>query len=230
MMLVGCTPREEAPRRWEVTVEVETPAGLSTGSGVVETHYRPRNELIYTMDSEDRWVLGEAIAVDTSEGIVLALLCREGDYGFYRSQMNSFGWVPGPDGRLRRVQGDTPETRAAKVERQDRSRAEIKRALAERRSFTLLEEGWPRFILLPDSTDPKSAIALAPTEMAEAATGSIRVLRIIVQETDKPVTHGLAARLPWLTPDVLPVSGRHVYPPQIPADLLLPDDFSTLLK
>jgi hypothetical protein len=78
----GCTPREELPRRWRVTVEVETPAGLATGSGVVETHFRPRNEHIYTMDSAQRWVRGEAIAVDTPEGIVFALLSRTVNMAF----------------------------------------------------------------------------------------------------------------------------------------------------
>jgi hypothetical protein len=236
VLLVGCA-RWEEPQRWRVTVEVETPVGLATGSGVVETHYRPRHGIIHTMDSPQRRVLGEAIAVDLPEGILFALLDGEGDYGFYRSQSNSFGWVHGPDGRLRRVQlypsENTPEQEAASranTDRHKRSRAEIKAALAERRPFTLLEEGWPRFILLPDPGDPKSAVALAPTETAEAAIGDIRVRRIIVQETDEPVTRTLAARLPWLTPDALPVSRRQVYPHEIAADGLLPDDFSTLLE
>lgn len=235
VLLSGCAQWEE-PQRWLVTVEVETPDGLITGSSVVETHYRPRHEVIHTMDSPQRRLVGEAIAVDTSQGIVFALLNREGDYGFYRSQMNDFGWAPGPDGRLRRFQinpADTPEERAAAkiiADRHERSRAKIKRALAERQSFELLEEGWPRFILLREAKNPKSAVALAPTDTHEAAVGDIRIRRITVQETDEPITRTLAARLPWLTRDALPISGRQVYPPQIPADLLLPDDFSTLLE
>ena len=234
VLLSGCSQWEE-PQRWLVTVEVETPEGLITGRGVVETQYRPRHEVIHTMDSPQRRLLGEAIAVETSHGIVFALLNREGDYGFYRSQMNVFGWAPGLDGRLRRFQiypAKTPEERAAAKaigDRHERSRDQIKRAIAERQSFELLEEGWPRFILLPDDADPKSAVALAPTGTHEAAAGEIRVRRVTVQETEEPITRTLAARLPWLTTEALPISGRHVYPPQSPADMLLPEDFSTLL-
>jgi hypothetical protein len=230
------TPREES-RRWRVTVEVETPAGLATGSGVVETRYRPRSETFSTLDSPRRRVRGEAIAVDLPQGVLLALLDGQGDYGFFRSQMGGFGWVPGPGGHLRRVSlhypPDTPEERAAwqaNADRHDRFRSERDRALAEHRPFALIEEGWPRFVSLTDPGDPRGAVALAPTETAEAAIGDIRVRRIIVQETDEPVTRTLAARLPWLTPDALPVSRRQVYPHEIAADGLLPDDFSTLLE
>src|SRR4051812_36633723 len=59
----ACAPREES-RRWRVTVEVETPAGLATGSGVVEACYRPQSDRFSTLDSPQRRVVGEAIAVD----------------------------------------------------------------------------------------------------------------------------------------------------------------------
>lgn len=239
--LPGCTPQEEMPRRWRVTVEVETAAGITTGSTVVETHFRPRNELLSTMDTHQRWVVGEAIAVVVPQGIVCALLDNNGEYGFYRSSMNSFGWVPGPDGRLRRVEihpADTVEAKAAaaaKSARHAHSRGEIKAALAERQPFTLLEEGWPRFVLLPDPADPASAVDLVATETAEAAFGDVRIRRIIVQETDAPVTRTLAARFPWLTryehqprTGALPLSGRRIYPPQCPADLLSVTDFCRL--
>jgi hypothetical protein len=236
VLLVGCTPREEA-RRWKVTVEVETLAGLVTGSGVVETRYRPRNERLSTLDSAQRRVVGEAIAVDLPGGMLVALLEREGDYGFFFSSMRDFAWLPDADGGLRRVPihygSNDPTERAdwqAAADRYGVFRAEEDRALAERRPLALLEEGWPRFVLLTDPTDPRSALSLSPSEDAEAALGEIRVRRVVVQETDEPVTRTLAARLPWLVRSGMPISGRNVYPPQIPADGLLAEDFSTLLK
>lgn len=235
LLLAGCAPPEEA-RRWKVTVQVETPTGLVTGSGVVETRYRPRNELLYTLDSAQRRVLGEAIAVDLPQGTLFALLESKGDFGFAAST-HSFAWIPGADGQRRRVPiryGSTdPAERAdweAAMGRMSEFRAEADRSIAARRPFSLLEEGWPRFVLLPDPGDPRSAVFLSPTEDAEAASGEIRVRSVVVEQTDEPVTRTLAARLPWLVPGGMPVSGRSVYPPEIPADRLIPDDFSTLLK
>jgi len=46
-----------------VTVEVDTPAGPRNGRGVVETRARERNEVLYTLDSAQLIVHGEAIAV-----------------------------------------------------------------------------------------------------------------------------------------------------------------------
>lgn len=239
-----------------MTVEVETPEGLATGTGVVETHFRPRNELVYTMDSDQRWVIGEAIAVDVPGGVVFALLNSGGDYGFYRPNMN-FGWAPGPDGQRRRAQfyaseqwwpdpdgrlrpvrlaalGEkTPERKtawSAVMQRRDRSRAEIDQALNDGGSFSLLEEGWPRFVFLPDSSDLKNAVFLSPTETHEAAIGDIRVRRIVVQETEDPVTRTPAAYHPWRAAKDRILNSRPVYPPQISADLVLDDEFSTLLE
>lgn len=231
--LPGCTPQEETPRRWRVTVEVETAAGIASGSTVVETHFRPRNELLQTMDANQRWVVGEAVTVVVPQGVVCALLDNEGEYGFYRSSMNSFGWVPGPNGRLRRLQiypAETAETKAAAAANRARhasSREEIRKSLAAGKPFTLLEEGWPRFVLLRDPADPATAVNLVPTELAEAAFDDLRIRRIVVQETDAPVTRTLVERLPWLKgSSAMPLSGRLIDPPQIPADLLNVTDFS----
>ena len=232
--LAACTPPETA-QRWRVTVEVETEAGLRTGTGVVETRVRPRNESLYTLDSEQHRVIGQAIAVETPRGLVLALLERAGDFGFFRPADRGYGWVPGPDGAIRRVPirsgAADPAGRAlwrANLARRERWFAERDRALAEQRPLALLEEGWPPFILLEDPADPAGARFLQGSTDAEAAAPGLKVRRIVVQATDEPVTAGLHRRLPWLAAPPLPLSGRQVYPPQSDADLILPDQISTL--
>lgn len=235
LVLAGCMS-EHTPQRWRVTVEVETPEGVSVGSGVVETHFRPRNEFLLVLDGAKRWTLGEAIAIDLPQGLVLALLKPGGDYGFYRPQRTSLGWVPDQEGQLRRMQiypAKTPEEKAtarAYDERLKRSREAIKAAITERRSFELLEEGWPDFLFLPDPADPKSVIPMAPMETAQAAAGSVRVRRILVQETDEPVTRTLADRIPWITQDWgdVPICGHRIHRPRMPCELLDVKDLSRL--
>ena len=234
----ACTPREES-RRWRVTVEVETPAGLATGSGVVETRYRPRSETFSTLDSPRRRVLGEAIAVDLPQGVLLALLDGQGDYGFFRSQMGGFGWVraraatsaasplhyPSPNTPEERHRLGRPMPTATTA-----SAPSINRALAEHRPFALIEEGWPRFVLLTDPGDPRGAVALAPTETAEAAVGQHPCAPHHRPGDGCPCHPHPRRPSPLAHAGAMPVSGRLTYPPRVPADSLLPADFSTLLE
>ena len=60
--LTGCGPSWTV-RHWDVTIEVDTPAGPRNGRGVVETRARERNEVLYTLDSAQLIVHGGAIAV-----------------------------------------------------------------------------------------------------------------------------------------------------------------------
>ena len=209
VLAAGCTPPWTV-RHWDVTIEVDTPAGPRTGRGVVETRARKRNELLSTMDSAQLIVHGEAIAVPLSNGLLVAPI-ESREYGFFR------------------LIGRTGDAFYA---RRDRFRESERAAIAAGRAFELLPEGWPTFVFFPEPSDPRSAEELSQAGDFSVAGKGFEVRRITVQETDAPITRTIEARLPWLRG--LPTSGArisgktdHIAPDRIFADRLWRAHFTT---
>ena len=169
-----------------MTVEVHTPAGPRNGRGVVETRARERNEVLYTLDSAQLIVHGEAIAVALPTGLLVAPISNR-EYGFFSLTGRS---------------GD------AFYARRDSFRERERAAIAGKRSFDLLPEGWPAFIFFPDPSDPRSAEEVPQADDLSVAGTGFKVRRIGVQETDAPITRTIEATLPWLT--TLPTSGARI--------------------
>ena len=119
--VAGCGPSWTV-RHWDVTIEVDTPAGPRTGRGVVETRARKRNELLHTMDSAQLIVHGEAIAVPLPDGLLVAPIASR-EYGFFSL---------------------TGRTGDAFYARRDSFRERERAAIAANRAFELLPEGRER--------------------------------------------------------------------------------------
>jgi hypothetical protein len=197
-------------RHWDVTIEVDTPAGLRIGRGVVETRARKRNEWLYTMDSAQLIVHGEAIAVSLPNGLLVAPIASH-EYGFFSLS-----------GRT----GDSFYTRRDSFRERERA------AIAANRGFELLAEGWPPLIFFPDPSDPRSAEEVPQAADLSVSGKGFTVRRITVQETDAPITRTIEATLPWLK--ALPTSGArisgktdHIAPDRIFADRLWRAQFTT---
>ena len=197
-------------QHWDVTIEVDTPAGLRQGRGVVETRARKRNELLYTMDSAQLIVHGEAIAVALPNGVLVAPIASR-EYGFFA------------------LTGRTGDSYYA---RRDSFRERERAAIAANRPFELMEEGWPPFIFFPDPSNPRSAEEVPQAADLTVAGKGFKVRRITVQETDAPITRTIEATLPWLTElrtSGTRISGKtdHIAPDRIFADRLWRGQFTT---
>jgi len=178
LALSGCSLfADHASMRFRVTVEVETPDGVRTGSSVMEVRSAKYVRLTSEERSGSTGLIGEAVVVDLPDGPLFALLVND----------------EVPPRLARRVvaaldpnvigQQSSVET----VRRLGASSAELKAALPR--------EHWPRMVTFADITDPTSVALVDPDNLAATFGEGTTLKRITVQITDDPVTTGIEERL-----------------------------------
>lgn len=189
------TERASGQWRYKMTVTVETPEGLVTGSAVREMgNATPRVNLPDVGNPAD--VRGEAVVVDMGErGVLFALISHASDLEFY----NTFP-VPGhPVG----VGGSS----SAGIEYYSNLPVGTK---AEMPSD--FPPGYPKLFTFTDMSDPKSVILaqvwqrqeqglyrLKEDRMEELFGAGVKLKSIELEITDEPVTWGVVDEyLPWL--------------------------------
>jgi hypothetical protein len=203
--LAGCAVAEDkAPDyRYRLTVEVETPEGLKTGSSVIEVKQAlvragssPANQAV------ERRVRGEAVAVDLPGGKTLfALLRSEND----------------PDWANRIYVLLEPE-----------KKQDFEDALDDALEITgerTLPRMWPANVIMPrrsaypmmvtfgDPADPTSVAEVDPDDLAATFGDGVKLKRITVELTDDLVTSGIEKRLGWIDdPSVMELPGWGTLP------------------
>lgn len=181
LVTAGCA-RTLPTYRYRLTVEVDTPQGLKTGSSVIEVRgsQNTRNALGDAAGKINMAVRGEAVAVDLPRGRVLFALLSlpgrsEGAAGYAEDAL------PGPialgdDGYVQRL-----------------------RALKARRDVGVLPaKVYPMLVTFRDLRNPKSVVTVNPSDLAKDFGAGITLNRITVQITNDPVTSGINKRLIWL--------------------------------
>ena len=178
LVLVGCAKRRRL--RYRITVEIETPAGLKTGSSVMETRQSGPYPFVPQElgNGGGGGVVGEAVAVDLGGGHVI------------------FALLSGPEGRsiyamvpraLNYPELTPPLSRHFKPHEWQEAFDEA----ADAEPLAVLRrEDYPMLVTFGDLSDPKSVEAVNPD--------AIGVRRITLQVTDDPVTTGIEKRLGWL--------------------------------
>lgn len=202
LLLLGC-PNGSVSYRYRLTIEVETPAGLKSGSSVIEVaseHDPPHllqssglcgdgmgHRSAVSMRQEVR---GEAVAVDLGDGRTIYALLQSPD---------AFG-------------AHAFATRAYEVQRSTRlPRCDL---IDERRAVALLREAggpfevpndtrhaiarFPTLVRFTDPANPRTVQVLDRRDLARSLGPGYRLRRIVVELTDDPVTSGIERRLPWL--------------------------------
>ncbi len=224
VLLAGCD--DGAPDyRYRLTVEVETPEGLKTGSSVIEVEQNlgraggsPANSQIY------RKVRGEAVAVDMPDGRTLfALLRSESDNEWAETVMDrvsppSRRGSDGPlfDGPLQlKGEVDVPRTYPAYAWLEERS-------------------AYPMLVTFGDIDDPTSVEEVDPDDLAATFGEGVVLKRVTVELTNDPVTTGIEERLVWLSAVGFSRGSLVGNPPKYlsdakPIDRVSPSDFSTEL-
>lgn len=193
LLLLGCSQIEPSETlRYRVTVEVETPVGIKTGSSVWE--YKITDVKIgFSPWSQD--YRGEAVAVDLPNGRTLFALLKSGD-----------GFPEYPEDVIRRKLIQTPEFKAdyerafLTVFPEWRSRGETWIVPAELPPFAQGEKprsGYPLLVTFRDRADPASAERINPQDLGTAFGDGYRLKSISITVTDEPVTDGIVKRQEW---------------------------------
>ena len=191
-LLAGCNviaPPQES-LRYRITVEVQTPQGLRSGSGVIETTYIAGPSIGDASGLETR-LRGEAVAVDLPGGQTLFALLRgqtdsdgEGYHGRLFNQALADGAVAQPALTRRYGPGEWIEER--------REAQRIKPHL------TLPAKHYPMLVRFRDVGDPKSVEVVDAGDLAKSFGPGVKLRRIMLAVTDDPATTGIEKRLGWV--------------------------------
>ncbi|MEQ5786461.1 Hsp20/alpha crystallin family protein [Erythrobacter sp. NFXS35] len=190
LMLPGCSFAEDkAPDyRYRLTVEVETPEGVKTGSSVIAVQQTlVRSGAVPANQAVERRVRGEAVAVDLpGDKTLFALLRSDNDpdwasmvYVLLAPQENK-AFEDALDDVLE-ITGERtlPRTWPADLWIPERS-------------------AYPMLVTFGDPADPTSVAKVDPDDLAASFGDGVRLKRITVELTDDPITSGMRKRLSWL--------------------------------
>jgi len=185
-MLTSCNYRYEE-FRYRMTVEVETPQGLRSGSSVIEVKLSDPGWGGLPTEGTGASERGEAVAVDLPGGRVLFALLRNPDNG------KTAAVYPYEALKPSRYRGEY-----ALIERTK----ELKRM---RGAGVLPKQSYPLLITFDDLVDPMSVKRVDPADLANIFGPGVNLRRIEIEMVDEPVTFELGDRLPWLSSYV----GKH---------------------
>ncbi|MBK8174859.1 MAG: hypothetical protein IPK66_06190 [Rhodospirillales bacterium] len=181
--------------RYRMTVAVETPEGLKTGSAVREVTVR-RGIALTPESLPSVQSKGEAVAVDLGQrGVLFALI----SYDDYLTVFSAFGWTSG---------GTTPDG--------IKYFSNLKDAKA-----TLTPKQYPMLVTFKDISDPKTVERVIETDWCrekdengtcikeeffvkadhfeELFGRGVKLKEITIEMVNDPVTWGIQNKLPWLS-------------------------------
>ena len=181
-LLSGCGLFGNPSYRFKMTVDVETPEGLKTGSSVYEVETTGSRDLVAGGKGSRFMFRGEAVAVDLPDGRTLfALLSTLAMSGLDVLPVSSmvamdpnfdYDWMASTK---RIASGDGIK-----------SSAEVPAGY------------YPLLVTFTDIDDPSSVQRVDPANLAASFGLGIRLKRITVEVTDDDVTTGIEKRLQWL--------------------------------
>ena len=192
LLLSGCGERLTS-YRYRLTVEVETPEGLRTGSSVIEA--RPRRGVAFPGPEAASLLVdhsGEAVVVDLgARGILFALLTPA--HATHVTGGYEWALMPGPH---------PPELATDPAARY--------RALAAvRGNVEVRQDRLPLLVRFRDVRAPASVERVYPDDLERPFGADVRLRRITVEITNDAVEHRIADVLPWL-PQYVSDNGRRL--------------------
>jgi hypothetical protein len=189
IVLTGCSLQPWVTFRFRMTVEVETPQGLKTGSSVMKiSAKKTKISLAALQYSLPMRLTGEAVAVDLADGQTLFALVSDysGGEPLSKGVLDSFAGEPNFraglswDGYLDKL--------VALIRKLGRS-ASVGRTEPIRKLPTLV-----RFRNL---SDPKTVELVDPSDLAKSFGPGVKLKSITLTIVDEPLTRGLQTRFPW---------------------------------
>ena len=211
--------------RYRLTVEVETPEGLRTGSSVIEVKQSlTRAAGSPAHSAVQRRARGEAVAVDLPGGRTLFALLRSED---------SVDWATYV------MQNTAPKIRGETFEEKFDNMLLIKGEKVLPRYWPPYgpgrrKSGYPMLVTFGDMSDPTSVELVDPDDLAATFGEGSALKRVTVQMTNDPVSEEIEKRLGWLDAHgreharLKPSGSRYLDEAQF-INLVTPGDFSTEL-
>jgi hypothetical protein len=190
-------PSEEL--RYRLTVEVETPQGLKTGSSVIEVRGVKNPDWVTPEGRGTRGSLrGEAVAVDLPGGKTLFALLKgeEGGgsdglnypYLAFKSRLNGAHEFLDTLRRMRDLRGEVAVLPATQTISDYQNGKRIQLTVACN----------PLFVVFVDIADPRTVMRVDPAALDKSFGPGVKLRRITVQITDDKVTTGIIQKLSWL--------------------------------
>jgi hypothetical protein len=238
--------------RYRLTVEVETPEGIKSGSSVIEVSKKVTSKYsIPNAGSVISRVKGEAVAVDLGKrGVLFALLRSEYDLDWasramwlvtdlatYQDAKAAREALGDKNANLSDIQFELNLERAVALKgRHDLPRYKdtaFTRASAKADGKPL-PSAYPMLVTFDDFNVPESVQLVDPDDLGASFGRGVRLKRITFERTDDPVNLGIEKRLTWLKAvgekrgTLIPNPPRYLKD-TTPIQLVSPSDFNTEL-
>ena len=169
--------------RFRLTIEVDTPQGLRTGSTVYQIEAGRNWAPLPDMNSRYIRTYGEAASVDLGNGAKLFSLLKT------TSQFEELSGLSlvSLDKHYLKDEYD-PIDAAERLDDADSARAVVP------------IEDYPLLVAFPDPSDHTSMVMVDPRDAAATLGPRYAIQRIVVELTDDPVPDTIKQQLPWLEP------------------------------
>lgn len=176
--MAGCSLLSDVHTyRYRLTVEVETPQGVRSGSSVIESSASESNGLNGSQVHSE--LHGEAVAIDMPDGETLFALLDAGE--------NSAPFASAAYNQI------LPESVTKNVDwRVFHDAIENQTVAADVPSAY-----YPILVRFTDIRNPASVVRVDPARLDSDFGPGVRLRRVFVQTTDDPVTVGIAGRFEW---------------------------------
>jgi hypothetical protein len=185
-LLSGCLKPHES-LRYRLTLEVQTPEGIKTGSSVLQNDQYGASIIPLLGDIGGSGYIGEAPTVDLGGGRFLFALLSGPDWQRNVTEMVS------------KVLS-YPELKLGRPD--DGLRQRMKKANETKPFATLGRGDYPILVTFTDVNEPKSVIEVSPDDLAASFGAGYALEKITFQVVDQqtPLTGGIRQRLKWLGP------------------------------
>ena len=203
--------------RFRLTIEVDTPQGLRTGSTVYQIEAGRNWAPLPDMNKQYIRSYGEAASVDLGGGAKLFSLLETNSLFDELSGLSLAALDP-----IFPEREHDPIDAADRLEDADSARAVVP------------IEDYPLLVAFSDPSDHTSMVMVDPRDAAATLGPRYAIRRIVVELTDDPVPDTIREQLPWLEPlgrkqgAIIP-SGSIYLKDAKPINLVTPGHFSTKL-
>ena len=166
--------------RFRMTVEVDTPQGLKSGSSVMELSVALATFKLPDSAAVDLHFQGEAVPIDLPGGTLFALVGdRHNVMSFVGTIIDSF---------------DPSHPRAEELVE---LAAELGTQRALGRTVIMAADSFPSLVRFRDIREPRTIELVDPNEIAKSFGPGVKLKRIFLTIVNEPVTTGIEKRFRW---------------------------------